>query len=54
MKRKYFALSKPLKINEFEEYKKPMGWLRLNKENIENKKGLLTKEELKVLERALK
>jgi hypothetical protein len=46
---KYFNLSKPIQIKEFNYLNKPMGWLRLNLYNVKSKKKVLTKEEYKYL-----
>jgi len=46
MKRKYIKLSEPIEIKSFEEAKKPIGWLRLDR-ILEDKKDLLTEEEIK-------
>lgn len=54
MKKKYFNLSIPIKIKEFEEFKNPFGWLRLNKYNIELKSPFLTIEEINLLNKELK
>ena len=49
MKNKYFSLSELIQIKRFTDLEKPMGWLRLNKDNIKLKKSVLTKKELKHL-----
>ena len=52
MIRKYVNLSKPLQINEFDEYKKPMGWIRLDR-IIEYKKDVLSKSEISLIKKEL-
>ncbi len=52
MKIKYISLTKPIQIIEFEEFKKPMGWIRLDSV-LKTHKEDLTKEEIKQIKKEL-